>query len=211
MPIITILEILDIIIMSALIGFIFSNYFSRYNVFKKPKDYVNIYHFGKKFNWSDLLFSTSLFAPGIILHELGHKFIALALGYSATFFSSISLNKLVHGLPFLDFPAILMIIALISAYFGSPFLFFVPGYVAFSAMTPPPQQTLIAFAGPGVNLILWLGCKYLAKSKRIHHKYLPFVAITGKINMILFIFNMIPLPGFDGEKVFRGLFSLLLA
>jgi Zn-dependent protease len=209
MAIITVLEILDIIIMSSLIGFIFANYFSRYNIFRKPKDYVNMYHFGRKFNLSDFLFSASLFAPAIILHELGHKFVALGFGFSATFFSSISLNKLVHGMPFLDFPAILMIIALVAAYFGSPFLFFIPGYVAFSALANPFQQMMIAFSGPAVNLVLWLGSKWLVKAKEIPDKYVPFVLVTGRINMLLFIFNMLPLPGFDGQKVFAGLLSLL--
>ncbi len=209
MAIFTIPEILDAVMMSALLGYLFSSYFSRYNNFRKPRDYSNLYNFGRRFSWSDFWFSVSLFAPAIILHELGHKFVAMAFGYDATFFSAISINKIIHGMPFLDFPAILMIIALIATYFVSTFLFFVPAYVSFSSMATPVQQMFIAFAGPGVNLILWLASKYLIKYEKIPKKYIPLAVLTSRINMILFFFNMIPLPGLDGFTVFRGLFSIL--
>jgi len=208
MAILTIPEVLDVLIMSLCVGFIFSAYFSRFNTFRKPRDYVQMYGLGKKFNWSDILFSSLLFAPAIVLHELGHKFLAIYFGYDATFFSAISVNKLFHGMPFLDFPAILMIFAIAASYIKLGFLFFIPAYVSFSALATPFQQTLIAFAGPLVNLILWLGSRQLIKMKKVKQKYIPFAIITSKINMFLFIFNMIPIPGFDGSKVLLGLISL---
>lgn len=204
-------ELIDIIIMSACIGYIFFRYFARFNVFRKHY-HEGFYHI-PRFNWSDFMFSIYLIAPAIILHELGHKIIAMSFGYSATFFSAISINKLVngaaYGYSFLDFPAILMIIAIVSTYLGGTFLFFVPAYVAFSAAASPSQLMLIAFAGPFVNLLLWLIPKYLLKSRKIPYRYFPLAVLTSKINMLLFIFNMIPFPGFDGYKVFAGLFSLI--
>ena len=93
---------------------------------------------------------------------------------------------------------------------GAPFVFFVPAYVAHSAAALPWQSALIAFAGPGVNLILWLGAAYiLKKSKNLSHTKSVALHLTSKINMFLFIFNMIPIPGFDGWHVFSGLLGTL--
>ncbi len=207
MAIFTIPEFLDVIIMSACIGYIFSGYFSKFNKFKKPDQYGIIHK--NRFSWHDFYFSICLIGPAILLHELGHKFVAMAFGFNATFYSAISINKIIHGMPFFDFASILMIIAIIMTYFGSSFLFFVPAYVDFGATATALQQTLIAFAGPFVNLVLWLGSAWIIKNKKLSQKYYIFLMLTSKINMVLFIFNMLPIPGFDGFKVYSGLFSLL--
>jgi Zn-dependent protease len=217
MVLITFVEILDALIMSALIGFILMPYFSRFNIFRRHT-VSEFYTFKRKFNWSDFMFTVYLVVPAIIIHELGHKLTATAFGYDATFFSAISINKLSSLVPqmgiegallatFLNVPAILMIIAVITTLMGGMFLFFVPAYVAFTAAPPPLQIALIAFAGPFVNLILWLVPKWMIKAGKISHKYLPFAVLTSRINMILFIFNMIPFPGFDGYQVLRGLIT----
>ncbi len=209
MALFSIYEFIDFIFISICVGYLFSKYFSQFNVFKKPRDYVERYYFGRTFTWSDFFFSMCIVVPAIILHELGHKFAALAFGYQATFYSALSINKLLHGASLLQVifepTAILLIIALIAVYLGGNFLFFVPAYVAFSATATPLQTAIIAFAGPGVNLLLWLGAKQLIRSRKISQKYVPFAIITSKINMLLFIFNMIPIPGFDGSKVLSGL------
>ena len=208
MALFTLLELFDVVIMSALMGIIFFRFFSGFNVFKKH-NYGNFYQ-KQWFNWSDFMFSISLIVPAIVLHELGHKFVAMGLGYEATFHSPISLQHILNPFSiFSDFFAMLIVIALISSLLGSSFLFFVPAYVSFSALAGPFQQMLIAFAGPGVNLILWFGAKQLIKMNKIKHKYVPFAIVTSKINKLLFIFNMIPIPGFDGSKVLMGLVNWL--
>jgi len=208
MAIFNILEIIDVIIMSSFIGFIFYRYFARFNVFRRH-DQDHLYH-GMRFNWSDFMFSIYLIVPAIVLHELGHKFVAISFGYQAIFHSPISIQHLLNPfLLFTDFFALLMVIAVITTYLGGTFLFFVPAYVSFSALATPLQTTFIAFAGPFLNLILWLLPMWLVKSRKIPHKYIPFVILTSKINMLLFIFNMLPIPGFDGFKVYAGLFKLL--
>ena len=208
MAIFTFPELLDIVIMSAFMGFIFFRFFAGFNVFRKH-NHADIYR-RPRLNWPDFLFSMSLIVPAIVLHELGHKFVAMGFGYEATFHSPISIQHFLNPfLIFSDFFAMLMVIALVSSLLGATFLFFVPAYVSFSALTTPFQQMLIAFSGPGVNLILWLGSKWLVKSNRIKNKYIPFAVITSKINMLLFIFNMIPIPGFDGSKVLFGMINWL--
>jgi Zn-dependent protease len=64
---------------------------------------------------------------------------------------------------------------------------------------------MVAFSGPLLNLILWLIGMYLIKHSLVNRKYYPTIGVMAKLNMYFFIFNMIPLPGFDGFSVFAGL------
>ncbi|HME86818.1 MAG TPA: hypothetical protein VKE88_00185, partial [Candidatus Nanoarchaeia archaeon] len=183
-------------------GYIFAGYFSQMN----PHTAYGRRRITKK----EFLFSILIAGPAVMLHELGHKFVAIAFGHTATFFSAISINKLLNeGVAFLDLPAFLMIMAVVSTYVGMGFFFFIPGYVSFSSAATPFQQFLIAFAGPGTNLMLWLTARWMIRNRRVPHKYFAIAFWTEKINMMLFIFNMIPFPGFDGYKVFSGLFQVL--
>jgi Zn-dependent protease len=67
---------------------------------------------------------------------------------------------------------------------------------------------MTAFAGPAVNLVLFLATFLLLKSRSFvknNKKYVPLLFITSRINIFLFIFNMLPIPMFDGWKVYSGL------
>lgn len=193
MALISLMEIIDIIIMTAALGAIFSIFLQR---FIRPK------HFGpieRKFgiDWKSFKFAMIVTAPAIILHELGHKFFAVGFGLEATFHAAYL---------WLGF-------GLILALMQTGIIFFVPAYVSIlnpaNTPTPPLTFSIIAFAGPLMNLILWLGTGLYLKYGKINKKYLPLVILTKKINMFLFIFNMLPIPGFDGFKVYQGLIQTI--
>jgi len=187
MPFFTFGEIFDIVIMTVIVGYIFSG------VFKKPvaHDYDPLKHFKPGFNFDDMKFAILVTAPAIIIHELGHKFVALGFGMSATFQAAYTFLVLGLALKLLSFP----------------FIFFVPAFVSITGTGTALQFSLIAFAGPGINLILWLGTKLIIKQKLLPQKYSPALLLTSRINMFLFIFNMLPIPGFDGSKVLNGLLA----
>ena len=87
-----------------------------------------------------------------------------------------------------------------------PFIFFIPGYVSIPSLQAAPEASaIIAFAGPATNLLIWLGTDYLYKNKKIPKKHEKLAFLTKEINKFLFIFNMIPIPGFDGSHVLSGL------
>ena len=190
MPLFTIREIIDIIIMTAALGYIFMGIFPR-----QPREF-DIRRYYSRFDFEDFKFSIMVTAPAIILHEFGHKFTALYFGLDAIF------NAF--------FPGLLLGIVLKLMNFG--FIFFIPGFVSYSALASPLQQVVIAFAGPAVNLVLWLGAWYLlrnhSKAKPVK-KYAPLLHLTRQINMLLFFFNMLPIPPFDGSKVFFNLFQII--
>lgn len=182
-------EILNLVIMIAVLGFIFKDFF------KKPlaEDYDPIKHFSKSQSSGNFWFAVAVVAPAIVLHEFGHKFIAMAYGLHAQFFASIT------GL------SIGILLKLLN--FG--FIVFVPGYVSIIGNATPLQHSIISFAGPGVNLLLFLISFLLLKYNKISRKYISLVALTKNINLFLFFFNMLPIPPFDGFKVFSGLFQTI--
>jgi Zn-dependent protease len=103
------------------------------------------------------------------------------------------------------FTLMLGIFAVISKLTGFGFMFFVPGYVGISGNGTHLQFALTAFAGPFLNLVLWLLPWYMLKYTKYRKKHYLLLMLTQRINMFLFIFNMLPIPGFDGYKVFTGL------
>ncbi|MBW3003585.1 M50 family metallopeptidase [Candidatus Woesearchaeota archaeon] len=186
-------EAIDIVAMSFIVGFILKDIFMPH---KRATVYEPLDQFKKKWTSHGLLFATLVTAPAIILHELGHKFLAMHFGMAAVFKAAYTWL----GIGFL-----------LKLFTG--FIFFVPAYVEITnvANATPLQFSLVAFAGPAVNLVLWLTTWFVYTRYKIKQKYMPFLVLTSKINMLLFIFNMLPIPGFDGFKVYSGIFQTLVA
>ncbi len=180
----TLKEFFDMIVMSLAIGFIFSDFFSTY------KHRIPYYSQGR-FDWNSFWFSVLLVAPTIILHEFGHKFTAMAFGLHAVF----------HAAYFW------LLIAVLLKLIHSPFLFFVPAYVSIYGPASPGASALIAFAGPAVNLLLFLISKLVIP--KASKRNLPYWMLFSKINFFFFIFNMLPIPGFDGFTVYFNLFKII--
>lgn len=174
-------EIFQLIILTLVLGYIFSGYIRIPGLYSRG------------FNWKGVKFAMLVTAPAIILHELAHKFVGLALGYSAMF------HIWWVGLGFGVFLRVI----------GSPFLILAPGYVSVPLSTTPLELSVIAFAGPFINLILFgVALCVLRFKRRLKRKEFIFWHLTKLINIWLFIFNMLPIPPLDGSKVYAGLFGL---
>jgi Zn-dependent protease len=187
-PFIAPIEIFDIILMTLVVGYVFMDTF---RPAKKAEDVLDKYmNKSSGFDWHAFWFAAMVTAPAIILHELGHKTVALSFGLTAVFNAAY----------------IWLVIAVVLKLAGSPFIFFVPAYVSIGGNATFMQQTIIAFAGPGVNLILFLIALIVLKMKdNLSTKAVHFWTLTRRINLFLFIFNIIPIPGFDGFTVFSGI------
>ena len=190
----TLNEFFDMILMTIVVGYIFQDMFE-INKHQHSKEYDPLAHYQqvkKGIDFDNLKFSIFVTAPGILFHELGHKFVALALHTEATFHASY----------------LWLLIGVLLKWFNTGFIFFVPGYVSHSAAISPLSSAAIAFAGPAVNLLLWLGAWVLLKiPAHFSHQTIKVLSLIKQINMFLFFFNMIPLGFFDGAKVLDGVLA----
>lgn len=191
---ITAKEIFDIILMTIVVGFVFMTAFKPV---RKTSETDILDKYTKNtigFDWSSFWFAAMVTAPAIILHELGHKITALSFGLTAVF------NAAYGWLG----------IAVLLRLVGSPFIFFVPAYVRIGGNPTLLQQTLIAFAGPGVNLVLFLTALIILKTKnKLSTRAMHLWTLTKNINLFLFVFNIIPIPGFDGFTMFSGIWKMI--
>jgi Zn-dependent protease len=151
----------------------------------------------------------------ITFHEAAHAFVARQLGDNTAWeLGRVTFNPLKHIDPFgtLILPAILLLAR-------SPFLF---GYakpvpVNFRALRNPRMgMVLVALAGPATNIAL-----ALVAAAAFHA--LPLVPASAAqwvadnlknalvINVVLAVFNMLPIPPLDGGRVAVGLLPRWLA
>jgi Zn-dependent protease len=193
-------EIFDMFVTIAVVGFLFMD------TFKAPKEekgdelsrYLKKNRFSR-FNWKNFWFAAMVTAPAILLHELGHKIAALSYGYEATFHAFYANSTtLFFGL---------FAIAMKILNFG--FLFLVPGFVSIVGIGGPEQYGLIAFAGPGVNLLIFLISLIIINTQKLKPKNIHFWVLTKNINLFLLIFNLLPIPGFDGFTVWSSLWKII--
>ena len=195
MPIITLPEIIDIIVMTVAIGYIFSKFFRR----TPQEGYDPLTYYRKNTLVEDIKYGAMIAAPAVVLHELSHKFVAMGFGASAT----------LHAPSFFGIPYGMYLLVILLIHLNFPILFFVGGYVSHTAL-PPLASSMVAFAGPLTNLLLWLIGMSLIKYKLIGRKYYMTIGMMAKLNLFFFAFNMIPIPGFDGFHVFAGLVQAFL-
>jgi Zn-dependent protease len=166
-----------------------------------------------------LLYTISIWLlPAVIaitFHEAAHGFAAHRFGDDTAWqLGRVTFNPLKH----ID-PVGTVLLPGLLLYFHSPFLF---GYakpvpVNFRALRNPRRDMVwVAAAGPGINIVLAL---MAALSFHIVG-YLPdttarWVAENLKnaliINVILAIFNLLPLPPLDGGRIAVGLLPDALA
>ncbi len=151
----------------------------------------------------------------ITLHEAAHGFVAWRLGDDTAYQRGrVSFNPLRHVDPFgtIVLPALLIISPL-------PFVFgwAKPVPVAFHRLRRPRRDMiLVAAAGPGMNLILAMTSALLIHlavyaPESLANWLIENLVRSILINLILAIFNMLPLPPLDGGRVAVGLLPQALA
>jgi Zn-dependent protease len=153
----------------------------------------------------------------IVLHEVAHGWVANAFGDpTARRKGRLSLNPIRH----VD-PVGTIVLPLILAVSGAPVFGWarpVP-VVARRMRNPRFHMVLVALAGPGMNLVLALLAAFAlalllraAPGTGIGWQFLYLnLANFLVINVFLAVFNLLPIPPFDGGHVVEGLLPRPLA
>jgi Zn-dependent protease len=140
----------------------------------------------------------TIIITSIVIHELAHGFAALSQGDDTPRLAGhITINPVVHmGMESL--------------------LFLCVAGIAWGAMPIDPAQfryprwsdILVSAAGPCSNLLLGTMCIVIEivgqKTSNLWGE--QFLALAAQINMMLFIFNLLPIPPLDGFHVCSGIF-----
>lgn len=138
----------------------------------------------------------------LTIHEFAHAWMADRLGDpTARSQGRLSLNPLVH----LDWLGTAMLL-LIGFGWGKP----VP-VDAYNFRSPRRDMVLVAAAGPLSNLLLALLLAFVA-GHLLHGGWLAAaLALAVQTNILLAIFNLLPIGPLDGSRVLGGLLPKHLA
>ena len=169
-------------------------------------------------NAAELALAAIAAVLAITLHEAAHGFAALAMGDdTARRAGRLSLNPLRHVDPIgtVLLPGFLVLTQLrLLGHVGFMFGWAKPVPVAAWKFRDPRRgMMVVAAAGPAMNFLLaWLGALFLPNApgglNPLAESFLLSFLLT---NLVLGLFNLIPLPPLDGGRIVVGLLPLRLA
>ncbi len=158
----------------------------------------------------DIIVSKLLILPGILIglsvHEFAHAYVAYKLGDdSQRFQGRLTLDPTKH----ID-PLGFLFLLLVGFGWAKPVM-------VNSRMFKNPQRddSLVSVAGPLMNLItailftviLGLVLIFIPNSSQITDIVITIITGIIQINLVLMVFNLIPIPPLDGHHIFGNIFG----
>jgi len=163
------------------------------------------------FDLNTLLLALVPLLFAITVHETAHGWVAKQLGDPTAFMlGRLTLNPIKH----IDPLGTIIVPILLYTVAGFPFGWAKPVPVAFGNLRKPRRDMiLVAAAGPGSNLLMaaiWALVPTLLYpltfvSEGIQANLMRVGELGIMFNVILAVFNMVPIPPLDGGRVLHGL------
>ncbi len=154
----------------------------------------------------DLIFQLAVLIMSVVIHEVSHGYAARLLGDpTAEYQGRLTLNPIKH----LDFIGSFLV-PLMTYQIGG----FIIGwakpvpYNPYNLKNQRWGEAIVALAGPLSNILVALVFGLLIRFGQagLTPSFLSISAIIVFLNLLLAVFNMVPIPPLDGSKV---LFSIL--
>jgi Zn-dependent protease len=149
----------------------------------------------------------------ITLHEAAHAYVARYFGDNTAYAAGrMTLNPLVH----IDLFGTIVIPIVLYLTSGFVFGYAKPVPVEFGNLRNPKRDMAwVALAGPAANFImalLWLIFAVLLVAFNVNEEFPHKVAQAGLIaNLLMFAFNLLPIPPLDGGRVLTSMLPNALA
>jgi len=170
-------------------------------------------------NFNELVQTVSTHAIPVLLaitlHEAAHGYAARQLGDDTAWqMGRVTLNPFPH----IDLIGTVIMPLMLFFVTSGQFLF---GYakpvpVDFSRLGHPKRDMIwVALAGPAANLFqafAWVVLIYLLSGMGSEERFFLDMAQAGVlVNLVMFAFNLFPLPPLDGGRILVGLLPMRLA
>ncbi len=160
----------------------------------------------------NFIITLSIFFLAVIIHEYAHGWVAWRLGDStAKDAGRLTLNPLAHIDPVgTIFLPLMLLITRAPIVFG----WAKPVPVDFRSLQNPKKDMVwVGLAGPSANIVFAILLAFILKFFTLTGSHL-FVALLSSgilINLVLAVFNILPIPPLDGSRVMMGLLPRGLA
>jgi len=164
-------------------------------------------------DFNNLIQTIAIYALPVIfaitVHEAAHGYVARYFGdNTAWVLGRVTLNPIKH----IDLVGTILMPVLLYVATAGTFLF---GYakpvpVRFGNLRKPKQHMIwVALAGPGANFLqalMWGVLLYLANVAGVTERFVLEMCRAGMlVNVVMFVFNLFPLPPLDGGRILVGL------
>ncbi len=152
----------------------------------------------------DFVFQIAILIMSVVVHEVSHGYAASMLGdQTAKYQGRLTLNPLKH----LDFVGSILVPAF--SYFLGGFIFGWAKPVLYNPYNLRPgrwSEAIVAAAGPVSNILLAIIFGMLLRLGITNPAFIQITSVIVFINIVLAIFNLMPIPPLDGSKLLFALF-----